>query len=55
MDNLAQDYSNSSALAMELLQSCDKPSIWRLVADEMKFSNIPKVVPSQRGTEEPMV
>ena len=26
IDGLAQDYSNSSALAMELLQSCTKPS-----------------------------
>ena len=28
IDGLAQDCSNSSALAMELLQSCTKPSIW---------------------------
>ena len=27
IDGLAQDYSNSSALAMEFLQSCAKPSI----------------------------
>ena len=27
-DGLVQDSSNSSALAMELLQSCTKPSIW---------------------------
>ena len=27
IDGLAQDCSNSSALAMELLQSCTKPSI----------------------------
>ena len=27
IDGLVQDYSNSSALAMELLQSCAKPSI----------------------------
>ena len=27
MDGLAQDYSNSSALAMELLQSCAQPSM----------------------------
>ena len=27
IDGLVQDYSNSSALAMELLQSCTKPSI----------------------------
>ena len=27
MEGLAQDCSNSSALAMELLQSCAKPSI----------------------------
>ena len=30
-DGLVQDYSNSSALAMELLQSCTKPSIWCIV------------------------
>ena len=28
IDDLVQDCSNSSALAMELLQSCTKPSIW---------------------------
>ena len=28
VDGLAQDCSNSSALAMELLQFCTKPSIW---------------------------
>ena len=27
LDGLVQDCSNSSALAMELLQSCTKPSI----------------------------
>ena len=29
IDSLVQDCSNSSALAMELLQSCTKPSIYR--------------------------
>ena len=28
IDGLVQDCSTSSALAMELLQSCAKPSIW---------------------------
>ena len=28
IDGLVPDYSNSSALAMELLQSCTNPSIW---------------------------
>ena len=28
IDGLVQDYSNSSVLAMELLQSCAKPSIY---------------------------
>ena len=28
IDGLVQDCSNSSTLAMELLQSCSKPSIW---------------------------
>ena len=27
VDGLVQDFSNSSALAMEILQSCTKPSI----------------------------
>ena len=31
-DALVQDCSNSSALAMELLQSCTKPSMWQSVA-----------------------
>ena len=31
IDSLAQDCSNSIASAMELLQSCTKPSIYRLV------------------------
>ena len=30
-DGLAQDYSNSSALAVELLQSCAKPSTYWLI------------------------
>ena len=29
-DGLVLDCSNSSALAMEILQSCSKPSIWRI-------------------------
>ena len=28
INGLVQDYSNSSALAMKLLQSCTKPTIW---------------------------
>ena len=32
IDGLVQDCSNSSALAMELLQSCTKPSIYTLIA-----------------------
>ena len=31
IDGLVQDCSNSSALAMELLQSCTEPSIWLCV------------------------
>ena len=30
VDGLAQDCSNSSALAMELLQSCTKPLMWHI-------------------------
>ena len=30
VDGLVQDFSNPSALAMELLQSCTNPSIYRL-------------------------
>ena len=28
IDGLAQDYSNPNVLAMEILQSCTKPSKW---------------------------
>ena len=31
IDGLVQDCSNSSALALELLQSCTKPSRWRMI------------------------
>ena len=31
IDGLVQDCSNSSALAMELLQSCTKPTIWHIL------------------------
>ena len=31
IDGLVQDCSNSSAVAMELLQSCTKPSIWACI------------------------
>ena len=36
MDDFVQDYSISSVLAMEILQSCTKPSIWGMsvVQDE---------------------
>ena len=30
IDSLVQDYSISSALAMEILQSCTEPAIWRI-------------------------
>ena len=30
IDGLVQDCSNSSVLAMELVQSCTKPSVWFL-------------------------
>ena len=33
IDGLVQDCSNSSALAMEWLQSCTKPSRWRLQSE----------------------
>ena len=33
IDGLMQDCSNSSTLAMELLQSCTKPSIWCCIND----------------------
>ena len=32
VDGSVQDRNNSSALAMELLQSCTQPSIWTIVA-----------------------
>ena len=34
IDGSAQDNSNSNALAMELLQSCTKPSIYGLTAPQ---------------------
>ena len=37
INGLSQDCSNSSALALELLQSCDKPSI-------LRFRYIPSLV-----------
>ena len=33
IDGLAQDGGNSSALEMELQQSCTKPSLWKLSAE----------------------
>ena len=36
-DDLVHDCSNSSALAMELLQSCTKPSIWCLFQLRLKM------------------
>ena len=40
IDGLAQDCSNSCALAMELLQSCAKPSTWLHYPPVMPYSNI---------------
>ena len=37
IDGLEQDCSNSSALAMELLQSCTKPLIWYLNVDAATY------------------
>ena len=46
IDGLVQDCSNSSALAMELLQSCIKPSIfaWRQFDNDDILSLIRKSV-----------
>ena len=40
LDYLVQDCSNSSALAMELLQSCIKPAIWSIT--DYLSDNIPR-------------
>ena len=39
VDGLAQDFGNPSALAMELLQSCTKPSMycWYIVDMALQF------------------
>ena len=34
IDDLVQDYSNTIANALELLQSCTKPSIWHKRVDD---------------------
>ena len=36
-DGLVQDCGNSIANALELLQSCTKPSIWSLMHSEESF------------------
>ena len=36
LDGLVQDCSNSSALAMELLQSCTKPLIWGHIDEQVQ-------------------
>ena len=38
INSLVQDCSNSSALAMELLQSCTKPSTWGMAVMSLLFS-----------------
>ena len=40
IDGLVQDYSNSSALAMELLQSCTKPLICFIVYGKWKQQSV---------------
>ena len=40
VDGLVQDCSNSSALAMELLQSCSKPSMWCVIDLTMPLLSI---------------
>ena len=47
IDGLAQDCSNSSALAMELLQSCTKPSICNCHESLQGITNIHQFVNSQ--------
>ena len=44
IDGLVQDCSNSSALAMELLQSCTKPSIYAFMIQMFCFYFIMFVV-----------
>ena len=40
IDGLVQDCSNSSALAVELLQSCTKPSIYVFIHSKEKKNNV---------------
>ena len=51
IDGLVQDCSNSSALAMELLQSCTKPSIYyrnsQGLGQKCSLKNIAKLLPKQ--------
>ena len=47
VDGLAQDCSNSIALAMELLQSCTKPSLWSRIR---KHSTCPGTLSCDWGT-----
>ena len=44
IDSLEQDCSNSSALAMGLLQSCAKPSIWYLLLPNTEVTCIGKLI-----------
>ena len=37
IDGLVQDCSISSALAMKLLQSCTKPSVWDILSSLFHF------------------
>ena len=37
IDGLVQDCSNSIADALELLQSCTKPSIWTLLSQTLHY------------------
>ena len=48
IDGLVQDCSISSTLAMEILQSCAKPSIWRITPDRkpLNGSCVTKYIPT---------
>ena len=54
-DGLAQDCSNSSALALELLQSCANPSIWssKLTREPSRWHHLPGSHFNQEGRKIP--
>ena len=46
-DAFVQDCSNASALAMELMQSCTKPSIWYVIIDSLTLKDVVMILKLQ--------